>query len=105
MNKVLEPGDVVSIGSRDVEVDSLLSKADYLAGRPFLKVGNSKDEVAVRAAPQTGLAYKGPLKGFRTPLLNNTVMQKTHTKKPTPRHDPTMEGSLVLKRWTGKVPT
>ncbi|TAQ89042.1 hypothetical protein B7494_g2636 [Chlorociboria aeruginascens] len=30
-------GSTLSVGGKDVEVDSTISKADYLAGRPFLK--------------------------------------------------------------------
>ncbi|PVH87000.1 hypothetical protein DL98DRAFT_481008 [Cadophora sp. DSE1049] len=32
----LLPGSTLSIGGKDVEVDSLISKADFLAGKPFL---------------------------------------------------------------------
>ncbi|TGZ84522.1 hypothetical protein EX30DRAFT_375976 [Ascodesmis nigricans] len=104
MNKALEPGDTISVGGKDVEIDSLLSKNDYLAGRPFLKAVNAKD-VTKSAASQNSLAFKGLAKGFKTPLLNNTVMEKTDKKVPTPRHDPNAEGSLVMKRWYGKVPS
>jgi DNA repair and recombination protein RAD54B len=33
----LVPESTLSIGGKDVQVDSILSKADFLAGRPFLK--------------------------------------------------------------------
>lgn len=33
----LLPGSTLSIGGKDVEVDSIISKEDFLAGRPFLK--------------------------------------------------------------------
>ena len=35
----LLPGSTLSVSGRDIEVDSILSKADYLAGRPFLNTG------------------------------------------------------------------
>ena len=38
-NEPLLPGSTLSIGGKDVEVDSTISKADFLAGRPFLKGG------------------------------------------------------------------
>jgi DNA repair and recombination protein RAD54B len=33
----LLPGSTLSVGGKDVEVDSVISKEDFLAGRPFLK--------------------------------------------------------------------
>ena len=36
-NSPLLPGSALSVGGREVEVDSILPKAEYLAGRPFLK--------------------------------------------------------------------
>ena len=35
----LLPGSTLSIGGKDVEVDSVISREDFLAGRPFLKSG------------------------------------------------------------------
>lgn len=35
----LLPGSTLSVGGKDVEIDSIISKADFLAGRPFLKGG------------------------------------------------------------------
>jgi DNA repair and recombination protein RAD54B len=35
----LLPGSTLSVGGKDVEIDSIISKADFLAGRPFLKSG------------------------------------------------------------------
>ncbi|KAI1924216.1 helicase [Ophidiomyces ophidiicola] len=37
-NSQLEPGSTLSIGGKDVEIDSKLSREDYLSGRPFLGV-------------------------------------------------------------------
>jgi DNA repair and recombination protein RAD54B len=38
----LLPGSTLSLGGKDVEVDSIISKADFFAGRPFLKSGNNR---------------------------------------------------------------
>ena len=35
-NSPLLPGSALSVGGREIEVDSILPKTDYLAGRPFL---------------------------------------------------------------------
>ncbi|KAH6681986.1 SNF2 family N-terminal domain-containing protein [Halenospora varia] len=36
-NDPLLPGSTLTVGGKDIEVDSVISKADFLAGRPFLK--------------------------------------------------------------------
>ncbi|WEW54792.1 helicase [Emydomyces testavorans] len=41
-NSSLEEGSALSIGGKDVEVDSILSKEEYLSGRPFLSVNNGQ---------------------------------------------------------------
>ncbi|KAN0114822.1 SNF2 family N-terminal domain containing protein [Hyaloscypha variabilis] len=43
----LLPGSTLSVGGKDVEVDSVISKEDFLAGRPFLKT-------AAKRTPSTG---------------------------------------------------
>jgi DNA repair and recombination protein RAD54B len=52
----LLPGSTLFIGGKDVEVDSMISKVDFLAGKPFLKVGkpsaaaidsNTRHQVAI----------------------------------------------------------
>jgi DNA repair and recombination protein RAD54B len=37
----LLPGSTLSIGGKDIEVDSVISKEDFLAGRPFLRTSTS----------------------------------------------------------------
>ncbi|KAL8823147.1 MAG: hypothetical protein Q9191_006130 [Dirinaria sp. TL-2023a] len=50
----LLPGSSLSIGGKEVEVDSMLSKSDYLAGRPFLNTSSKKlPHKAEPAPPQT----------------------------------------------------
>jgi DNA repair and recombination protein RAD54B len=49
----LLPGSTLSIGGKDVEVDSVISKADFLAGKPFWKAGKvSVASTASRIVPQ-----------------------------------------------------
>ena len=38
-NDPLLPGSTLSVGGKDVEIDSIITKGDFLAGRPFLKAG------------------------------------------------------------------
>jgi DNA repair and recombination protein RAD54B len=96
LGRMLEPGDVVSLGAREVEVDSVLSRDDYLAGRPFLRVSSAtaaaKEGAFVPALPAGGG------RAFKTPLLSTTVLSKGGAKVPTPRHDPMGENALVMLR-------
>lgn len=88
------PGDLISISGKDVEIDSILPKADFLAGRPFLSAAPMETFQAVSATTFFGA------KSFKTPLLSSAVVTNTHGKEPTPRHDPTAEGALVMARPT-----
>lgn len=55
----LLPGSTLSIGGKEVEVDSIIQRADFLAGKPFLKSGskraNSSEDKSIPApkAPPT----------------------------------------------------
>lgn len=92
-NRKLEEGDIVPLGAKEVEIDSILSKADYLAGRPFLRASN--------ADPVAPVAVGAParcMKGFKPPLLSSTVLPKGNSGAPTPRHDLKTENALVMPR-------
>lgn len=116
-------GSQLSVAGKDVEIESMISKADFLAGRPFL--GNSQpppptlkevdgtNRVTVKArlkynkiaASQKDRFYppavmtKASKAGFKTPLQNNNVQdQKRDVQIPIPRHDPNAENALVMER-------
>lgn len=90
----------MSLGGKEVEIDSLLSKADYLAGRPFLRVSNSEPVV-----PFVPVAMPAAAKMFKAPMMkSNTVMPRKNSKIPTPRHDPAAENALIMPRPTVKIP-
>lgn len=118
----LLPGSTLSVGGKELEVDSVMSKKDYLAGKHFLKPiaaelpatirENSQPKLNVPpikaiklekeeakkvlnvAAPKS-LATQGV---WKTPLLKTTVTAKKDTYKPIPRHDPTALQALVMQR-------
>ncbi|KIW04886.1 uncharacterized protein PV09_04061 [Verruconis gallopava] len=117
--KPLFPGSELSIGGRDVEIVSVISKEDYLAGRPFLTLRTN--EKAIPAAPLTavkvravsGGSFSGNGETLRRSVLSHAVNAKfkKHSftgmtpaatvsveKEPLPRHDPNMPGALVMKR-------
>lgn len=121
-NAPLLPGSSLSVGGREVEVDSVLSKGDFLAGRPFLNtdmvkpVVNHKElplpkpnfekrvpsdvkEQRVKASHNVAAAASlGTKTPFKTPLLSSTVMPKAVIKVPTPRHDPCTPDAIVMRR-------
>lgn len=120
-------GSELSVGGKEIEVESMITKEDFMAGRPFL--GNMKkqqqaptpslkeiDEVTrvtkksqtkhdkIAAAQKDKLnvevaVSKASNSGFKTPLLHNTVQApKKDSVIPIPRHNPAAEGALVMKR-------
>ncbi|KAF2749521.1 DNA repair and recombination protein RAD26 [Sporormia fimetaria CBS 119925] len=134
----LLPGSGLSVGGKEVEVDTLLSKEHYLSGRAFLgatapepqtktasrSVSKPLIPVKAKAAPKArstsqsdandaataddevievaaAPAVSAPSqKQFKTPVMNSTVVPKTNSLKPQPRHDPQAPGALVMKRPT-----
>ncbi|KAH8153453.1 uncharacterized protein LAJ45_02266 [Morchella importuna] len=89
-------GDLLSLGGKDVEIDAVLSRADYLSGRPFLKAAPAAEESAASFQPVSAAGFFGSK--FKTPLLASTAVGNSHAKVPTPRHDPNAEGALVMPR-------
>ncbi|PSN74964.1 hypothetical protein BS50DRAFT_567714 [Corynespora cassiicola Philippines] len=134
----LLPGSMLSVGGKEVEIDSIIEKADYMAGRVFLGKGGapqpdqpkrvepdykplavakkktnifqsaidrsasnrSETKQAVERRPNPTLPLKPsvPRKQFKTPVLSSTVLPKTNSPAPQPRHDPTAPNALVMKR-------
>ncbi|KAI7282363.1 DNA repair protein [Hortaea werneckii] len=118
-------GSELSIGGKDVEVESMISKDEFLAGRPFL---GSKNQTVSKAGPdeidrakrvESGAqakhkqlsdtqkdkmhvevaASQASRAGFRAPLLKNTVQTPSKDAPvPVPRHNPHASGALVMKR-------
>lgn len=125
-NKALFPGDTLSIGAKDIEIDSMISKEDFLAGRPFLgaklpaklvytpaeetprlklKPKASKGEVnnphvEEIPKPAVSLTSKAAQSGFQKPILDRSVPASDTKPKPQPipKHDPHAPGALVMKR-------
>lgn len=115
-------GSSLSVGGKEVEVESIISKEDFMAVRPFLKTSNTRStsEIKQISLPKTGSRSKAAVlpekenaknpvntavpssaasKGmFKTPLLVNTVISKKERKEPQPRHDPTVPGAIVMRR-------
>ena len=123
-NSPLLPGSTLSVGGKDVEVDSVLSKEEFLAGRPFLGTSMAKSTPYVPEKPKSIpdakvkpkallVAEKASMKKtlnvaapksmatkaqWKNPLSASTVMAKEDGKEPTPRHDPNAPGAIVMRR-------
>jgi DNA repair and recombination protein RAD54B len=76
-NEPLLPGSTLSVGGKDVEVDSTISKTDFLAGRPFLKTsakhtssGESQASNATKAQLPT------PIRTAKLPDSRKVLMEK-----------------------------
>ena len=122
-----EPGSMLSIGGKDVEVDSEIPREEYLSGRIFLesksgpapssqrkefvpvvptRTGGSKPTTAKASDEKSNPSMidnpaskkPAPFSAYKKPLLETTVLPQTPESKPTPRHDPNAPGALVMKR-------
>ncbi|KAI5307885.1 helicase, partial [Ascosphaera atra] len=145
-NEPLFPGSMLSIGGKDVEIDSELPREEYISGRAFLAGSNG----GIKAPPpeptkpkSVNQRYSAPLAGghfkslarlisktnaqasqdanvdvpvavakrsseatqsaYKNPLKNSTVMEPKNRHEPTPRHDPSAPGAVVMRR-PAKVP-
>ncbi|KAI4144617.1 MAG: hypothetical protein LQ340_006584, partial [Diploschistes diacapsis] len=119
----LLPESKLSVGGREVEVDCLLSKKEYLSRQASrvdtkpknvpitsIKVPLSKpkpkpelvpaEEQAKAEKPLNPAAPKSAATSsrFKNPVLETTVLEKRSGPAPTPRHDPHAAGALVMRR-------
>ncbi|TKA80875.1 hypothetical protein B0A49_00826, partial [Cryomyces minteri] len=117
----LLPGSQISVGGKEVEVDSVMTKEDYLRGRQFLgmtkistvqppvdtprsSVKAQQKETKLEAQREKVPSFVAAAKSkastaqFRNPLLSTTTLPKSDSRTPVPRHDPNQEGALVMKR-------
>ena len=120
----LLPESTLSIGGKEVEVDSMLSRKDYMAtklavpsaiveilpktfDKPLAKPKpHSKTAIAAVKEEQKKLLNMAAPKSlasqsqWKNPMLSTTVMAKQEGALPTPRHDPTAPNAIVMKRPT-----
>lgn len=124
--EALLPGSQLSVAGKEVEIDEVITREYYLAGKPFLKnsskqipsqqpqaskvitipdspVGKKVKMEAVKDVAPSGIAPKSfyaplPSARFKNPMLAKTVVPQSIPGIPTPRHDPKIPGALVMKR-------
>ncbi|KAJ5948270.1 DNA repair and recombination protein [Penicillium verhagenii] len=122
----LEPGKMLYVGGKEVEIDSEIPRREYLAGKnvlqatkptqtskgsrktPLTALKNSEDQIS-RTLGRTGSLKRGASvldgdnKGhsgfgaYKKPYLDDSVLP-THPIKVVPRHDPDAPGALVMPR-------
>lgn len=121
----LLPGSSLSIGGKEVEVASVMSKQEYLSSHSHLKMATARPSTPKPSVPlvrvknlstakETKVPERAPdcvrplrpvaptsqaTRGaWKTPLVSDAVMPKAPLNKPIPRHDPHAAGSIVMKR-------
>ncbi|EXJ83670.1 DNA repair and recombination protein RAD54B [Capronia coronata CBS 617.96] len=124
----LLPGSALSIGGKEVEVDSCITKNDHVSiikpAPAATKVVDSSISKPLFTAPLMSQPRKQSMKAqmraliqnektesqkngnpqpsrvaaFRQPLKESTILPQGPSETPIPRHDPKANGALVFKR-------
>lgn len=127
----LEIGVMLSVGGKEVEIDSEIPRQEYLSGKKLLgsketpiplspqrkastptmgkrnivsKPAASEDQtphekLRVPTIPNPATSRpRSKMGAYKSPLLETTVVPQTPKDQPTPRHDPTQPGALVMPR-------
>lgn len=114
----LLPGSQLAIGGKEVEVDSIIPKEEFLGGRSHPKSPEFEQVAPLNRKPNPDLktsllleseGKKRPLNlaaprsaatraMFKNPLLASAVLPKQMSKEPRPRHEPTAAQAIVMKR-------
>ncbi|KAB8437414.1 hypothetical protein FH972_025092 [Carpinus fangiana] len=119
------PGATLTMSGKEVEVDSEIPKAEYLAGKQHLGSTPAKATIkeleeqmrtdvrfnAPQVAPQSSSVMPIPNPAsqqrptntaFKNPMLNTSSglgpVPREPAPKPVPRHDPEKDGALVMKK-------
>ena len=119
----LLPESTLSVAGKEVEVDSVISAREYLISKPVLN-SNAPSAPPLKVlekplpTPKPSSKHAAELEKqelkktvkmvaaqsiasrsqWKNPMLVNNVMPKMEGKAPTPRHDPTVPGALVMMR-------
>ena len=120
----LEPGKMLYVSGKEVEVDSEIPRREYLAGKklqadskdaqsprgpakkapiPMLKRDEDNTRTSIKrtsSSLEKGSTTKGTttLGAYKKPVLHDNVLSSTNTDKIIPRHDPSAPGALVMPR-------
>ena len=121
-NSPLLPGSSLSIGGKEVEIDSVIRKKDSLPDKPFLnssrakpvsepkqislpkphpknvKSLSAKNEESKNFHSASGPKKLATLAPFKDPSLSSTVVPKLPNGELTPRHSVDELNALIMKR-------
>ena len=120
-DKPLLPESRLSIGGKDIEVDSLLPRKEYLSGRAHLNVlrpnpptspiivPKPRPRSKLIVVPEKEFEPKQPVRSatfqteaskarYKNPMLETSTVLAKHKNESTPRHDPFANGALIMKR-------
>lgn len=128
VSEPLTPGSNLSVGGKEVEVDSKLARDEYLAvvnPKGVSRNSNPNTEAKAQHTPasapqQPKLSLRDQMKAqiqkqkgnvnnqdrkavsgataFKQPMKETTILPQGRSENPTPRHDPNAAGALVFKR-------
>ena len=93
-NLPLLTGSVLSIGGKEVEVDCILPKSDYLAARPYLKAPNTKEPK--KQQEPDNVTFKHPSLKTKSPHIDAHNTKKHGSKTPLPKIAPSSAGTQTL---------
>ena len=128
-NCALLPGSTLSIGGKEVEVDCIMPKKDYISWKASLTTSLIESTPVVQnpllsklkpnlVSKSTKVAEKEEIKkprnatapkslasqvGWKNPMLANTELPKKITESPKVRNSPKQPGAIVMKR-PGRAP-
>lgn len=89
----LNDGDLLSVGSKECEIEGKLKREDYMSGKVFLKTAKLEPIVDYASIKNQGRSQ------FKNPLIHDTIMPKASSAQTAqPRHDPLAANALVFTR-------
>ncbi|KAL1954789.1 hypothetical protein VTO42DRAFT_692 [Malbranchea cinnamomea] len=116
LNSKLEPGSQLSVGGKEVEIESVLSKESYLSGRPFLtanqaKISGNSLSTGPIFARQGGVGFTHPLPRTKVEFQQMKEAAKKTLNVSAPKSvatnftfkNPLKENTVLLQK-SGNVP-
>lgn len=105
-SKPLLPGSTLSVGGKELEVESLLTKSDFssiIRSKKPDKVEAAKKAVPAMPPPKMSLkdklkSAKAEAKPINKPFKGTITRVPSNSEQPVPKHDPKETGAVVFTR-------
>ncbi len=97
-NRPLLPGSALSVGGKELEIDGVIDKQEYLSGRMFM--GKAAATPTEQAAKRVEPGYKPPAVGKPTPTSKSKVKRtesSSSTKSAVPEYTPSSNRQQQFK--------